>query len=117
MKLMILQMSFISMISMMIMILTSLLSKKSFYDREKSSPFECGFDPKGMTRMPFSIQFFMITVMFLIFDVEISLILPIIVTFYTSNLASWFLSITLFINILLLGLYYEWYYGALKWNN
>nr|UXW93418.1 NADH dehydrogenase subunit 3 [Blasticotoma sp. 'tegularis'] len=103
------------MLSLIIMILTSLLSKKSYYDREKSSPFECGFDPKGSSRMPLSIQFFMITVIFLIFDVEISLILPIIITLNTSNLTPWLITITLFIIILLLGLYYEWNYGSLNW--
>nr|YP_010531209.1 NADH dehydrogenase subunit 3 [Blasticotoma filiceti]UXW93444.1 NADH dehydrogenase subunit 3 [Blasticotoma filiceti] len=100
---------------LLIMILTSLISKKSYYDREKSSPFECGFDPKGSSRMPLSIQFFMITIIFLIFDVEISLILPIIVTLNNSNMAPWLTSITIFIIILLMGLYYEWNYGSLNW--
>nr|YP_002117899.1 NADH dehydrogenase subunit 3 [Gastrimargus marmoratus]ACA28973.1 NADH dehydrogenase subunit 3 [Gastrimargus marmoratus] len=100
---------------MIIMLLATMLSKKSINDREKSSPFECGFDPKSSARMPFSIQFFLIAVIFLIFDVEIALILPILIIMKTSNIMMWTLSTMLFIIILLTGLYYEWNQGALKW--
>nr|YP_009989187.1 NADH dehydrogenase subunit 3 [Oedaleus manjius]QNM40764.1 NADH dehydrogenase subunit 3 [Oedaleus manjius] len=102
---------------MIIMLLATTLSKKSINDREKSSPFECGFDPKSSARMPFSIQFFLIAVIFLIFDVEIALILPIIIIMKTSNIMMWTLSTMTFIIILLMGLYYEWNQGALKWAN
>nr|WCR63197.1 NADH dehydrogenase subunit 3 [Oedaleus decorus decorus] len=105
------------MLPMIIMLLATTLSKKSINDREKSSPFECGFDPKSSARMPFSIQFFLIAVIFLIFDVEIALILPIAIIMKTSNIMMWTLSTMTFIVILLTGLYYEWNQGALKWAN
>nr|WFQ83149.1 NADH dehydrogenase subunit 3 [Qianguimon aflagellum] len=102
--------------SFIIMIMTSILAKKTISDREKNSPYECGFDPKGSSRLPFSLRFFMIAVIFLIFDVEITLLLPIIPVMNLSNMASWMFIIIFFIIILLLGLYYEWYQGALEWS-
>nr|YP_009387936.1 NADH dehydrogenase subunit 3 [Aquatica wuhana]ART65577.1 NADH dehydrogenase subunit 3 [Aquatica wuhana] len=103
------------MLSFIIMMLASLLSKKTLIDREKSSPFECGFDPKSSARMPFSLQFFLIAMIFLIFDVEITLLLPLIITMKITSIIT-FSSITfMFIMILLLGLYYEWMQGALNW--
>nr|YP_009251318.1 NADH dehydrogenase subunit 3 [Hapsodrilus ignifer]AIQ80115.1 NADH dehydrogenase subunit 3 [Hapsodrilus ignifer] len=102
-------------ISMIMILMASLISKKTFADREKSSPFECGFDPKSSARIPFSLQFFLIAVIFLIFDVEITLLLPLIVTMKTTTPLS-FLTITAtFIIILLGGLYHEWKQGALNW--
>nr|WNH42337.1 NADH dehydrogenase subunit 3 [Neoperla nichollsi] len=102
-------------ICLIVMTLASLLSKKSIIDREKSSPFECGFDPKSSSRLPFSLRFFLIAVIFLIFDVEIALLLPLILILPYSNLSLWFTISSLFLLILLVGLYYEWKQGALQW--
>uniref|UniRef100_A0AB39A5X1 NADH-ubiquinone oxidoreductase chain 3 n=1 Tax=Senometopia prima TaxID=3234324 RepID=A0AB39A5X1_9MUSC len=107
----------ILLISMIVMFLASLLSKKTLIDREKSSPFECGFDPKCSARLPFSLRFFLITIIFLIFDVEIALILPIILIIKFSNLMIWTITSLTFILILLLGLYHEWNQGMLNWSN
>nr|YP_009459822.1 NADH dehydrogenase subunit 3 [Longpotamon yangtsekiense]AUT13994.1 NADH dehydrogenase subunit 3 [Longpotamon yangtsekiense] len=103
-------------ISITIMILTSILAKKTILDREKISPYECGFDPKGSSRLPFSLRFFLIAVIFLIFDVEITLLLPIAPVINLVNIFSWLLTIIFFLFMLLLGLFYEWYQGALEWS-
>nr|YP_001648706.1 NADH dehydrogenase subunit 3 [Oxya chinensis]ABN79394.1 NADH dehydrogenase subunit 3 [Oxya chinensis] len=102
-------------IPMIVMLIATMLSKKLINDREKSSPFECGFDPKSSARMPFSLRFFLIAVIFLIFDVEIALILPIVIIMKTSNIFVWTMSTMFFIIVLLGGLYFEWNQGALKW--
>nr|AZL35821.1 NADH dehydrogenase subunit 3 [Cosmoscarta heros] len=99
----------------LLMIMTLMISKKSFMDREKSSPFECGFDPISSPRTPFSLHFFLMAVIFLIFDVEIILILPITIITKYSILMEWMLSSTIFMLILMLGLYHEWYQGMLEW--
>nr|WHM51894.1 NADH dehydrogenase subunit 3 [Stolotermes ruficeps] len=102
-------------LSMVIMLLTTTLSKKNIEDREKSSPFECGFDPKSSARLPFSLRFFLIAVIFLIFDVEIVLILPTATVMKTSNLTSWMMVSSAFLIILIVGLYHEWNQGSLEW--
>nr|YP_009327760.1 NADH dehydrogenase subunit 3 [Asymmetricata circumdata]APB92611.1 NADH dehydrogenase subunit 3 [Asymmetricata circumdata] len=100
---------------LIIMILTSILSKKPILDREKCSPFECGFDPKSSARMPFSLQFFLIAVIFLIFDIEITLLLPLIITMKITKIWSFSIISSIFIFILIMGLYHEWNQGALNW--
>nr|QFQ01376.1 NADH dehydrogenase subunit 3 [Alvinocaris kexueae] len=107
----------ILLISCAVMIISSILAKKTITDREKNSPFECGFDPKGSARLPFSLRFFLIAVIFLIFDVEITLLLPLASIINLSNIKTWMFTGAFFILILLLGLYHEWNQGALDWAN
>nr|APX39555.1 NADH dehydrogenase subunit 3 [Calomicrus fallax] len=110
-------MMLIMMIMMILVIILNLTSKKSFYDREKSSPFECGFDPKTSARLPFSLHFFLIAIIFLIFDVEITLLLPLITILKFSNIMTYSIMMISFLIILLIGLYHEWNQGALNWTN
>nr|UBA16513.1 NADH dehydrogenase subunit 3 [Euthalia kardama] len=113
-----LMMSFIMIIIANIFILLSfIISKKSLLDREKCTPFECGFDPMSLARIPFSLHFFLITVIFLIFDVEIALIFPMISTFLLVNFLTWFKISFFFIIMLLVGLYHEWNQNMLNWTN
>nr|QTZ18961.1 NADH dehydrogenase subunit 3 [Azana sp. WQY005] len=117
MLLMLLMSMIIMIISMLMMLISSIISKKSFSDREKMSPFECGFDPKSSSRLPFSLQFFLITIIFLIFDVEIVLLLPVIIVMKFSMMYTWMMTTIFFLMILLIGLYHEWKMGALNWSS
>nr|AZH80805.1 NADH dehydrogenase subunit 3 [Caridina cf. gracilirostris VDM-2018] len=98
-----------------VMLISSILAKKTILDREKSSPFECGFDPKSSARLPFSLRFFLIALIFLIFDVEITLILPLASIMNYTNIKSWIFTGVFFLIILLRSLYHEWNQGALEW--
>nr|AWN56318.1 NADH dehydrogenase subunit 3 [Nephaspis sp. DPP-2018] len=103
-------------ITFLMLVIVNLISKKSFKDREKNSPFECGFDPKNSARLPFSIQFFLITLIFLIFDVEITLIIPFIFMMKFTNILNITIIYLFFIMILIGGLFHEWNQGVLNWN-
>lgn len=100
----------------LIISIASLIRLKTNKDREKSSPFECGFTPINTARIPFSLQFFLIAVIFLIFDVEITLLLPIPIIYQINPPIIISLTLILFLIILIIGLYYEWKKGALEWS-
>nr|YP_009142435.1 NADH dehydrogenase subunit 3 [Atrocalopteryx atrata]AKH04382.1 NADH dehydrogenase subunit 3 [Atrocalopteryx atrata] len=106
----------IMMIATIMMAMASMLAKKSLIDREKSTPFECGFDPFYKARIPFSLKFFLVAVIFLIFDVEIAIIMPTMMAMKSSDPLQWGMSFTIVIVILLVGLYYEWIQGSLEWS-
>nr|WRK21459.1 NADH dehydrogenase subunit 3 [Hecalus sp.] len=108
------------MIVIILMIMTLMIvtiSKKSIIDKEKATPFECGFNSMSHSRLPFSIHFFLIAVIFLIFDIEIIMIMPIIMTMKTSMLKFWMMTSTIFIMILLIGLMHEWKNGMMEWTS
>nr|YP_009912605.1 NADH dehydrogenase subunit 3 [Centropus bengalensis]QLJ57879.1 NADH dehydrogenase subunit 3 [Centropus bengalensis] len=84
-------------------------------DSEKLSPYECGFDPLGSARLPFSIRFFLVAILFLLFDLEIALLLPLP---WATQLQSPMMTLTWTSTILILltlGLIYEWMQGGLEW--
>nr|YP_010001009.1 NADH dehydrogenase subunit 3 [Sapayoa aenigma]AAS67237.1 NADH dehydrogenase subunit 3 [Sapayoa aenigma]QOD96947.1 NADH dehydrogenase subunit 3 [Sapayoa aenigma] len=84
-------------------------------DAEKLSPYECGFDPLGSARLPFSVRFFLVAILFLLFDLEIALLLPLP---WATQLQSPLMTLTWTFTILLLltlGLIYEWTQGGLEW--
>ena|SRR5215469_705263 len=94
-------------ISIIIIFINFLISKKILLNREKISPFECGFDPISSNHIPFRIQFFIISLIFLIFDIEITLLIPLIYLSINNNIYIIFYSFV-FLVILILGLYIEY---------
>nr|YP_010736679.1 NADH dehydrogenase subunit 3 [Urochelellus acutihumeralis]WEM32432.1 NADH dehydrogenase subunit 3 [Urochelellus acutihumeralis] len=103
-------------ISFTMMMICSMISKKMEMDREKMSPFECGFYPMSSPRMPFSVQFFMIAVLFLIFDIELAILMPIMITMSNYSSIMWITTVMSFLIMLIMGLYHEWKNGILEWN-
>nr|YP_010454228.1 NADH dehydrogenase subunit 3 [Sepietta obscura]QXJ42257.1 NADH dehydrogenase subunit 3 [Sepietta obscura] len=102
-------------LNLFLLILGLIINKRSHKDREKNSPFECGFDPSIYTRAPFSMRFFLLAVIFLIFDVEIILIMPLTMNIMNSNTHWPLTSSVIFLIILLVGLLHEWNQGSLNW--
>nr|YP_010381676.1 NADH dehydrogenase subunit 3 [Augilodes binghami]UDL72051.1 NADH dehydrogenase subunit 3 [Augilodes binghami] len=96
-------------------ILTTFMSKKSKINRNKNLPFECGFESFSSPRNSFSTHFFLIATIFLIFDVEISIILPLYST-KISILKEWLIFSFLILLILMMGLIHEWKNKMLEWS-
>nr|YP_010960775.1 NADH dehydrogenase subunit 3 [Lethasterias fusca]WNH38666.1 NADH dehydrogenase subunit 3 [Lethasterias fusca] len=84
-------------------------------DLEKASPYECGFDPLNSARVPFSFRFFLVAILFLLFDLEIALLFPLPQALFIYNPSSVLLFSSLFLIILLIGLIFEWTQGGLDW--
>nr|ABW82636.1 NADH dehydrogenase subunit 3 [Pista cristata] len=101
----------------LIIISTIILSWRTDFDREKFTPFECGFDPKNSARLPFSLRFFLLAVIFLVFDIEIALLMPIPLCLMSGLSISIIPTSFLFFLILLLGLLHEWHEGSLDWSS
>lgn len=101
-------------LSAIISLASYILSEKS-PDKEKVSVYECGFDPFHNPGEPFSIRFFLIAILFLVFDLEISYLFPWSNGTFSINEKGQIL-IALFIAILIIGLVYEWVKGGLEWE-
>nr|QIP53182.1 NADH dehydrogenase subunit 3 [Rousettus madagascariensis] len=82
---------------------------------EKSSPYECGFDPMGSARLPFSMKFFLVAITFLLFDLEIALLLPLPWASQTDNLKVMLIMSLTLISLLAISLAYEWSHKGLEW--
>nr|AWI62656.1 NADH dehydrogenase subunit 3 [Epimeria cornigera] len=102
-------------IPVLLMLITLFTGKKSFKDREKLTPFECGFDPNKKAHVPFSLRFFLIIIIFLVFDVEVVVILPLGIIPAIAPSYPMIITSVIIITILILGLLHEWNQGALNW--
>ena len=84
-------------------------------DQEKVSAYECGFNPFDDARATFDIRFYLVAILFLIFDLEVSFLFPWSLTLGSIS-AFGFWSMIIFLFILTIGFVYEWYKGALEWE-
>nr|NP_739965.1 NADH dehydrogenase subunit 3 [Allocyttus niger]BAC23561.1 NADH dehydrogenase subunit 3 [Allocyttus niger] len=114
-------MNLVSTIMLISALISLVLATISFWlpqlspDSEKLSPYECGFDPLGSARLPFSLRFFLVAILFLLFDLEIALLLPLPWGDQLNNPTLTFIWATAVLTLLTLGLIYEWLQGGLEW--
>lgn len=84
-------------------------------DPEKLTPYECGFDPFEDARMRFDVRYYLVAILFIIFDLEIAFLFPwAIVLDDIGNFG--FVAMVIFLGILVVGFVYEWKKGALEWD-
>ena len=84
-------------------------------DPEKLSPYECGFEAFEDARMKFDVRYYLVAILFILFDLEIAFLFPWAVVLNEIGLAG-FLAMMLFLAILVVGFIYEWMKGALEWE-
>ncbi len=84
-------------------------------DAAKDSPFECGFEAFEDSRMKFDVRFYLVAILFIIFDLEIAFLFPWAVVLDTIGLFG-LISMGVFLGILIIGFIYEWKKGALEWE-
>ncbi len=98
-----------------VIILIPFLIAKSRPDREKNSPYECGFEGEGAVRNEFDVQFYLVAILFIIFDLEVAFLFPWAVSLGKIGVYG-FWSMMVFLSLLTVGFVYEWKRGALEWK-
>ncbi len=81
----------------------------------KNSPYECGFEAFEDARMPFDVRFYLVAILFIIFDLEIAFLFPWAIVFDSMGWTS-FWGMMMFLGLLVIGFIYEWKKGALEWE-
>lgn len=81
----------------------------------KTAPYECGFDPFGNARIKFDVRYYLIAILFIIFDLEIVFLFPWAITLSKIGKAG-MLAMAVFLGLLVVGFIYEWQKGALEWE-
>ncbi|MDA0901862.1 MAG: NADH-quinone oxidoreductase subunit A, partial [Proteobacteria bacterium] len=84
-------------------------------DKEKLSQYECGFEGEGKVRNEFDVQFYLVAILFIIFDIEIAFLFPWAISLGTIGIFG-FWSMMIFLTVLTIGFIYEWKRGALEWK-
>ena len=93
----------------------SLILARQKPDSEKLSPYECGFEPFADARSRFDVRFYLVAILFIIFDLEVAFLFPWAVSLSHIGLFG-FWSMIVFLAVLTIGFIYEWRKGALEWE-
>jgi NADH-quinone oxidoreductase subunit A len=96
-------------------ILANFLAAPSNPDPEKLSAYECGFEAFDDSRMEFDVRFYLVAILFIIFDLEIAFLFPWAISLGNIG-ALGFWSMMIFLSVLAIGFIYEWKKGALEWE-
>jgi len=83
--------------------------------KAKLSPYECGFDPFEDARIPFDVRYYLVAILFIIFDLEIAFLFPWAVSLNKIGIAG-IMAMGIFLLVLVIGFIYEWKKGALEWD-
>ena len=106
---------FISIIVSFGFVLANFLAAPSNPDPEKLSAYECGFEAFDDSRMEFDVRFYLVAILFIIFDLEIAFLFPWAISLGNIG-ALGFWSMMIFLSVLTIGFIYEWKKGALEWE-
>ena len=98
-----------------VLIVVPLVIAPSKPDPEKLSAYECGFPAFGDARMKFDVRFYLVSILFIIFDLEVAFLFPWAITLGTTGVFA-FWSMMVFLGVLTVGFIYEWKKGALEWE-
>nr|YP_001876476.1 NADH dehydrogenase subunit 3 [Mus terricolor]ABY51643.1 NADH dehydrogenase subunit 3 [Mus terricolor]ART65713.1 NADH dehydrogenase subunit 3 [Mus terricolor] len=104
-----------TLLSLALILVAFWLPQMNLYS-EKANPYECGFDPTSSARLPFSMKFFLVAITFLLFDLEIALLLPLPWAIQTIKTTTMMTMAFILVTILSLGLAYEWTQKGLEWT-
>jgi len=105
-------------LSYLLLVISLNISSKE-YDAEKLSAYECGFIPLGDARQPFHVRFYLVGILFLLFDLEVVFLFPWAVSMHWMTTAEFYYSFSIimfFLFLLVIGYVYEWEKGALDWE-
>lgn len=98
-----------------VIILIPFIINKMRPDQQKNSPYECGFEGQGKVRSNFTVQFYLVAILFIIFDLEIAFLFPWAVVLREIGVLG-YSSMMIFLGVLTVGFIYEWKRGALEWK-
>jgi NADH-quinone oxidoreductase subunit A len=96
-------------------VIVSFIAARQKPDSEKLSPYECGFEPFADARSKFDVRFYLVSILFIIFDLEVAFLFPWAVSLGAIGLFG-FWSMIVFLLVLTVGFIYEWKKGALEWE-